>query len=253
MTVKLELKNAIKKFGGLTAVNDFSMQVKDKQIQALIGPNGAGKTTVFNLITSVYKLTSGQIFLDGKEITGMDSDRTVRAGICRTFQNIRLFKKMRAIDNVMTGMHCRTHNDILSIVFQPGKTAKEEAAVRQKCEYYMEFLGIADLKDEMACNLPYGHQRLLEIARALASEPTLLLLDEPAAGMNAEEKESLIETIFKIRNTFNLSILLVEHDMKLIMGISDSISVLNYGAKIAEGTPEMCIRDRYGYMGIVTI
>lgn len=233
----LELQHVTKKFGGLTAVDDLSLAVEQGQIKALIGPNGAGKTTVFNLITGVYDVTSGKILFDGKDICGMAPDKTVKAGICRTFQNIRLFKKMTAIDNVMTGMHCRTHNDILSSFLNPFKTNAEEKMIREKSLEHMDFLGIIDMKDELAQNLPYGHQRLLEIARALASEPKLLFLDEPAAGMNKEEKAKLIEMIRRIREHYQVSILLVEHDMGIIMDISESIAVINYGKKIAEGTP----------------
>ena len=234
---RLVLEHVTKKFGGLTAVNDFSMTVEDNEIKALIGPNGAGKTTVFNLITGVYKLSSGTVTFDGQDITAHGCDKTVEAGICRTFQNIRLFKKMTALEKVMTGMHCRTQNDVLSIIFRPQKTAQEERMIRETAEEHLHFLGIADLKNELASNLPYGHQRLLEIARALATQPKILLLDEPAAGMNAEEKASLVETIYRIREHYGVSILVVEHDMNLIMNISQSIAVLNYGAKIADGTP----------------
>ena len=233
----LELQGITKSFGGLTAVSNFSMSVEPGQIRALIGPNGAGKTTVFNLITGVYKLTNGHILFDGKDISGMAPDKTVRAGICRTFQNIRLFKKMTALDNVATGMHCRTNNDVMSMVLRQKQTNEEERDIRKKCCEHLEFLGIIDKRDELACNLPYGHQRLLEIARALASEPKLLLLDEPAAGMNTEEKAELVKTIYRIREHYGVSILVVEHDMKIIMDISERITVLNYGAKIAEGTP----------------
>ena len=234
---KLVLENVTKTFGGLTAVSDFSMTVEDKQIKALIGPNGAGKTTVFNLITGVYKLTSGKIIFNDIDISGMSSDRIVKAGICRTFQNIRLFKNMTALQNVEVGMHCCTKNDVLDILYRSKKAKEEEQYIKEKSEEHLKFLGIIDKRDELASNLPYGHQRLLEIARALASEPKLLLLDEPAAGMNSEEKATLISTIYRIREYYDVSILIVEHDMKVVMDISESISVLNYGAKIAEGTP----------------
>lgn len=234
---RLVLENVTKKFGGLTAVNGLSMTVEDKQIKALIGPNGAGKTTVFNLITGVYGLSEGKITFDGNDLAHKSCDQTVQAGICRTFQNIRLFKKMSALDNVMTGMHCRTKNDILSTFLNYRGTNAEEKMIREKAEEHLQFLGIWDLRNEAASSLPYGHQRLLEIARALASEPKILLLDEPAAGMNREEKKSLVDTIYRIREHYGVSILVVEHDMGLIMDISESITVLNYGAKIADGTP----------------
>jgi len=234
---RLVLENVTKKFGGLTAVNDLSMTVEDKQIKALIGPNGAGKTTVFNLITGVYDLTEGKITFDGNDLARKSCDQTVQAGICRTFQNIRLFKKMTALENVMTGMHCRTKNDILSTILKYRTANAEEKMIREKAEEHLQFLNIWDLRNEISSSLPYGHQRLLEIARALASEPKILLLDEPAAGMNREEKKSLVDTIYRIREHYGVSILVVEHDMGLIMDISESITVLNYGAKIADGTP----------------
>lgn len=233
----LVLENVTKKFGGLTAVKNLSMTIEEHQIKALIGPNGAGKTTVFNLITGVYGLSEGKITFNGKNMANCSCDQIVRAGICRTFQNIRLFKKMTALENVMTGMHCRTKNDILSIVLKYGAANVEEKMICERAEEHLQFLNIWDLRDKPASSLPYGHQRLLEIARALASEPKILLLDEPAAGMNAEEKKALVDTIYRIREHYGVSILVVEHDMGLIMDISESICVLNYGAKIADGLP----------------
>lgn len=180
----LELKHVTKQFGGLTAINDMTMSVKKGTIKALIGPNGAGKTTAFNLITGVYSLTGGDIFYDGARITNTAPDKTVRLGICRTFQNIRLFKKMTALDNVMTGMHCRTKNDVLSMIYRFRKTIEEEKEIRERSMELLRYFKLDEKRGETAGNLPYGHQRLLEIARALASSPRLLLLDEPAAGMN---------------------------------------------------------------------
>lgn len=233
----LELKDVSKNFGGLSAVSDLTMSLTPGKIYSLIGPNGAGKTTVFNMITGVYQVSSGTILFDGKSVAGLAPHKIVEMGAARTYQNIRLFKKATALENVMTGFHCRTKSNMFSIVFNRKKMMAEEAGVQRRAEEILNYLGIADKKDELARNLPYGHQRLLEIARALATSPKVLLLDEPAAGMNSEEKQELIAIIRKVRKDFNLTVLLVEHDMELVMNISDRIWVLNYGALIAEGTP----------------
>jgi len=232
----LELTGVTKQFGGLKAVNDVTFSVEEHQICALIGPNGAGKTTLFNLITGVYVPTSGTVTFNGKVLNKMKPNKIVREGIGRTFQNIRLFKKMTAIENIMSGFHCRTKADIFSIVFKPVATAKEKAECYKKAEELMEYIGIAELKNELAGSLPYGHQRLLEIARALATQPKLLLLDEPAAGMNKAEKQDLIKLITKIGKDFDIAVMLVEHDMDVIMAISDAVAVLNYGSLLAFGT-----------------
>ena len=233
----LTLDHISKTFGGLNAVSDFSMEIEQGQICALIGPNGAGKTTVFNMITGVYQLSGGSISFDGQNLKGVAPHDIVKLGIARTFQNIRLFKKATALENVMTGFHCRTKANMFSIVFQRKKTLEEDARIRAESERILDYLGMLDKKNEMAGSLPYGHQRLLEIARALATQPKLLLLDEPAAGMNSDEKKELIAIIQKIRKDFDLTVLLVEHDMELVMNISEFITVLNYGAKIAQGSP----------------
>lgn len=234
----LEVNNITKKFGGLTAVSEVSFKMEPNQIYALIGPNGAGKTTVFNMITGVYQVTSGEILFEGETICGMVPHKIVKRGIARTYQNIRLFKKMTAVENVMTGFHCRTKAGLFNIVFRRKKMLQEDRNTRKKSEEILKYLRIADRKDEPASSLPYGHQRILEIGRALATNPKILLLDEPAAGMNTEEKKELIQTILRIRKDFNIAILLVEHDMSLVMSISDEITVLNYGAGIAQGKPE---------------
>jgi branched-chain amino acid transport system ATP-binding protein len=234
----LELSGVTKQFGGLTAVNELSLALENKKIMALIGPNGAGKTTVFNLITGVNGVTSGQIQFDGKRIDGLKPYKIVELGIARTFQNIRLFKKISALSNVMVGFHSKTKADVFSIIFNRNKTQDEDRETVKESEYLLDYLGIADKKDELAINLPYGHQRLLEIARALATKPKLLLLDEPAAGMNSMEKHELIATIRKIRDDFDVTVLLVEHDMELVMNISDEIMVLNFGLTIAYGSPK---------------
>ncbi len=233
----LTLDHISKTFGGLNAVSDFSMEIEQGQICALIGPNGAGKTTVFNMITGVYQLSGGSISFDGQNLKGVAPHDIVKLGIARTYQNIRLFKKATALENVMTGFHCRTKANMFSIVFQRKKTLEEDARIRAESERILDYLGMLDKKNEMAGSLPYGHQRLLEIARALATQPKLLLLDEPAAGMNSDEKKELIAIIQKIRKDFDLTVLLVEHDMELVMNISEFITVLNYGARIAHGTP----------------
>lgn len=233
----LELNDVSKNFGGLAAVSDLSFRVFKNNIFSLIGPNGAGKTTVFNMITGVYKVTRGHIAFKRTIISGAAPHRIVRLGIARTYQNIRLFKKATALENVMTGFHCRTRSDVLSMIYNFGAMRRENEKTREDSLELLEYLGIADRKDEEARNLPYGHQRILEIARALATQPQILLLDEPAAGMNAQEKDDLVKTIYRIRDDFDLTVVLVEHDMKLVMDISDHITVLNYGAKIAEGAP----------------
>lgn len=234
----LELRNVTKRFGGLVAINDLSMDVPDGCIKALIGPNGSGKTTAFNLITGVYQLNTGEIWYNGNNITNTAPHKTVSMGISRTFQNIRLFKKMSVIDNVLTGMHCRNNNDILSVLLRISKTRAEENAMREKAIGLLEYFNLADRQEELSSNLPYGHQRLLEIARALASEPKLLLLDEPAAGMNKEEKIMLTDMIRRVRDDFHLSVLLVEHDMSLVMTIAEAITVINFGTVIANGKSE---------------
>ena len=234
----LELKDVTKKFGGLTAVDSVNLKVEENQICALVGPNGAGKTTVFNMITGAYQVTSGDVLFCGESICGKKPHDIVKKGIARTFQNIRLFKSATVLENVMTGFHCKTKTGMFNVVFQPGKCRKEEAETRQKALEILKFLGLDGVKDNEAGSIPYGHQRLLEIGRALATSPKLLLLDEPAAGMNSQEKKELVETIRKIRDTYNLAVLLVEHDMELVMGISENITVINFGRRIADGTAE---------------
>ena len=234
----LELKDVTKKFGGLTAVDGVNLKVEENQICALIGPNGAGKTTVFNMITGAYQVTSGDVIFNGESICGKKPHQIVEKGIARTFQNIRLFKSATVLENVMTGFHCKTKTGMFNVIFTYRKCMQEEAECREKALEILRFLGLEDVKNLEARNIPYGHQRLLEIGRALATSPKLLLLDEPAAGMNSQEKKELVNTIRKIRDTYHLAVLLVEHDMELVMGISENITVINFGRPIACGTAE---------------
>ena len=234
----LELKDVTKKFGGLTAVDGVNLKVEENQICALIGPNGAGKTTVFNMITGAYQVTSGDVVFNSESICGKKPHQIVEKGIARTFQNIRLFKSATVLENVMTGFHCKTKTGMFNVILNYRKCMQEEAECREKALEILRFLGLEDVKNLEARNIPYGHQRLLEIGRALATSPKLLLLDEPAAGMNSQEKKELVNTIRKIRDTYHLAVLLVEHDMELVMGISENITVINFGRPIACGTAE---------------
>ena len=235
----LELTNVSKVFGGLTAVGDLDLKVEENQISALIGPNGAGKTTVFNMITGAYKVSAGDIHFNGESITSYKPHIIVEKGIARTFQNIRLFKSATVLENVMTGFHTKTKNNMFNVIFQPGKSRREEEECREKAYEILKFLELEDLADLQSRNIPYGTQRRLEIGRALATSPKLLLLDEPAAGMNSEEKRELMDTIQKIREKYHLSVLLVEHDMELVMGISEDITVINFGRRICNGPAQV--------------
>ncbi len=234
----LELKSVTKKFGGLTAVDSVDLTVEENQICALIGPNGAGKTTVFNMITGAYQVTSGDVLFNGESLKGKKPHEIVEKGIARTFQNIRLFKSATVLENVMTGFHCKTKTGMFNVLYNYPRCRREEEETRQKSLEILRFLGLEQVQDLEARNIPYGHQRLLEIGRALATSPKLLLLDEPAAGMNSQEKRELVQTIRKIRDNYHLAVLLVEHDMELVMGISENITVINFGRKIADGTAE---------------
>lgn len=232
----LEANNVTKKFGGLTAVNNVDFHIDEGEIVSLIGPNGAGKTTFFNVLTGIYEPTSGNVkFLD-KKLEKTKPYEIVKLGIGRTFQNIRLFRSMTVLENVLTGQYCRTTSNLLATVLRTSKIVKEEKIVEEKIVDILDFLELTHLKNEIAVSLPYGYQRRVEIARALATEPKLLLLDEPAAGMNTGEKVEMMRLIKKIRDR-GYTILVIEHDMKLVMGLSDRISVLEYGNKIAEGLP----------------
>lgn len=233
----LKLENLTIRFGGLTAVNDVTLHIEPGQIFGLVGPNGAGKTTTFNMISGYYAPTSGKVIFDGKEIQGRPQYEINRAGIARTYQNINLFNKMTVLENCMIGCHPRMKAGLASAIFNTREKRREEAAAREKCSEILKFMDLSHRETQLAKNLSYGEQRRLEIARALVSDPKLLLLDEPAAGMNSSEKVELAEMIRKIRE-MGITILLVEHNMKLVMGVCDRICVLNFGEKLAEGTPE---------------
>jgi branched-chain amino acid transport system ATP-binding protein len=233
----LRVESATMQFGGLTAVKDFNPQLEPGEIVALIGPNGAGKTTAFNMITGVYRPTRGRIVFNGQEITGLRPDLITAAGIARTFQNIRLFKDLSVLDNVLIANHLHLRSHFLAAIMKlPGYRAQEKAMVAKSLAL-LERVGLADLRAEKASSLPYGKQRRLEIARALATNPKLLLLDEPAAGMNPKEAADLTQFIKEIRAEYDLTIFLIEHHMDVVMGISQRIYVLDYGITIASGTP----------------
>lgn len=224
-------------FGGLTAVNDFNLALNQGEIVALIGPNGAGKTTAFNMITGVYSPTLGEVLFDGKKITGLRPDQITALGIARTFQNIRLFKDLSVFDNVLIANHLHLKSNFLEATFRLPRYRREEQEMRERSLHLLEKVGLVDLRDEKSSSLPYGKQRRLEIARALATHPQILLLDEPAAGMNPKETEDLTHFIKQIGNEFNLTIFMIEHHMQVVMGISDRIYVFDHGITIAEGTP----------------
>ena len=234
----LEAKELGIDFGGLTAVNELNLAIYDKEIVGLIGPNGAGKTTVFNLLTKVYKPTRGTIYFDGKDTAGKTVVDMSKAGIARTFQNIRLFNNLTVLDNVRTGYHNKVKYSPLSAVFRLPNYYAREREIEGKSRELLSIMGLEQFADYKAGNLPYGAQRRLEIARAMATDPKLLLLDEPAAGMNPQETEDLMQMIRFVRDHFGIAILLIEHDMQLVMGICERITVLNYGMMLAEGTPE---------------
>lgn len=225
-------------FGGLKAVSDFSMEIGKSELVGLIGPNGAGKTTVFNLLTGVYKPTEGSFYLNGEKMNGKKTHQIVQSGIARTFQNIRLFKKMTVIENVKAAMQEKTTYNMVDAIFRTPKYWAEEAELTKRAEELLEVVHLSGKENLLASNLPYGQQRRLEIARALATDMKLLLLDEPAAGMNPTETEELLEIINYIRDEFHVSVLLIEHDMSLVMKICQRIYVLDFGTTIAFGTPE---------------
>ena len=234
--VLLQLNGVTMRFGGVTALGDVTLHVDQGEIFGLIGPNGAGKTTVFNAVTGVYPLTAGTITFEGKSLAGLSRNAITRAGIARTFQNIRLFREMTALENVMVGADAHHRTSVMGAIVRVGGHRREERDGRERGMELLEFMGIARRADEASRNLPYGDQRRLEIARAMATNPRLLLLDEPAAGFNPAEKRDLMDLILRIRD-LGYTVLLIEHDMSLVMGISDRINVLDFGRLIAEGTP----------------
>jgi len=232
----MELKNVTMKFGGVTALSDVTFDVKEKEILGLIGPNGAGKTTVFNVITGVYQITSGEIIFDGQSLAGVKRYKITKRGVARTFQNIRLWGDMTALENVMTAADTHKKSGLVSGLFGFPISRREEKRDKARAQELLDFIGIGEYSDRLAKNLPYGVQRRLEIARAMGAEPKLLLLDEPAAGFNPAEKVELAATIRKIRDA-GYTVLLIEHDMSLVMKVSDRVVVLDFGQKIADDSP----------------
>jgi branched-chain amino acid transport system ATP-binding protein len=240
----LEAVQIRKEFGGLVAVNDVDFSIPRGSIVSLIGPNGAGKTTFFNMLTGVYKPTRGIVFFDGRPITGLPPHKVTKLGMARTFQNIRLFHNMTALENVMVAMHSRIKGGIWASIVRTPRIRREEEQARKRALELLEFTGLRRRAGEFGKNLPYGDQRRLEVARALATNPKLLLLDEPTAGMNPEETANFTGFVAKLRKEEDITVLLIEHDMRVVMGISDRVTVLDYGEKIAEGTPTEVQHDQ---------
>ena len=239
----LDVRNLGIDFGGLTAVDSFNISIGPTEIAGLIGPNGAGKTTIFNLLTGVYQPTRGSILINGIDTKGMPAHKVNKLGIARTFQNIRLFSEMTALDNVKVGMHNQIKCSFLSSLLRLPGYFKAEKQANQRAMELLDFMGLADVADKKAGSLPYGVQRRLEIVRALASNPSIILLDEPAAGMNPSETTELMHQIRRIRDTFHIAIFLIEHDMNLVMNVCETIAVVNYGRIIAKGTPDQVRED----------
>ncbi len=239
----LEVRNLSIQFGGLKAVDDLSMTIEKGALYGLIGPNGAGKTTVFNMLTGVYKPTSGSVLLEGENITGRSPTEINKAGIARTFQNIRLFKAMSVLDNVKAGLHNETHYTAIEGALRLPRYFREEKRVTEKAKELLGVFGLEKELDTKAQNLPYGKQRKLEIARALATDPKVLLLDEPAAGMNPNETAELMDTIRFVREKFDVTVLLIEHDMRLVSGICERVTVLNFGQELAQGETSAVLND----------
>ncbi len=241
----LKIENLGISFGGLKAVQNLNMEIKEKQFYGLVGPNGAGKTTVFNMITGVYKPTTGKFYLCGEDLTGKSQETINHKGIARTFQNIRLFNNMTVVRNVMVGLHNQPEFKcgLLASMFRLPRHFKVEKAMRERAKELLKVVGLYEERNNLACNLPYGKQRKLEIARALATNPKLLCLDEPAAGMNPHETQELMEIVRLIREQFGVTILLIEHDMKFVSGLCDEITVLNFGTVLAQGETRNALQD----------
>jgi branched-chain amino acid transport system ATP-binding protein len=237
MTVALETIALTKQFGGLTAVDSVDLVIQEGAIFSVIGPNGAGKTTFYNCITGFYEPESGEVLFYGKSLVGLTPDQVTYRGISRTYQNIRLFANMSAIENILIGEHSQLHATWVDAILHTPRAVREEKAAVERARELLNFVGLTGLGDQLARNLPYGAQRRLEIARALACKPRMLLLDEPTAGMNPHETTDMMRFIRRLRDELSITILLIEHDMRVVMGISEQIAVLDYGAKIAEGTP----------------
>ena len=241
----LETKNLGISFGGLKAVQDANIKIKKGQIYGMVGPNGAGKTTVFNMLTGVYLPTTGTFYLDGEELKGKTQEQINHKGIARTFQNIRLFSNMSVIRNVMAGLHNQPEYkcSFLTSMLRLPRHFKVEKAMRERAKEILAIFGLEEERNNLACNLPYGKQRKLEIARALATNPKLLLLDEPAAGMNPQETADLVDIVYKIRDQFDLTVLLIEHDMSFVSGLCEELTVLNFGTVLAQGKTSDCLND----------
>jgi branched-chain amino acid transport system ATP-binding protein len=239
----LEARRVTMQFGGLKALADFDLAMRPRELVGLIGPNGAGKTTAFNAITGVYAPTSGEVLVAGERVNGARPHAICAKGVARTFQNIRLFRELSALDNVRVACHAKSDVGFLAAFLLTARHHREEARIQARAEEYLAVMGLAHRRDELAKNLPYGEQRRLEIARALATGPKVLCLDEPAAGMNASEKVALMELIRRVRDLFGLAILVIEHDMRLVMGVSERLVVLDHGVTIAEGAPERVRKD----------
>ena len=243
--IVLKTENLGISFGGLKAVQDLNLEIKKGQLYGLVGPNGAGKTNVFNMITGVYKPTTGKFWLDGENLTGKNQETINHKGIARTFQNIRLFNNMSVIRNVMVGLHNQPEFKcgVFASMFRLPVHFKTEKAMRARAKEILRIVGLEEERNNLSCNLPYGKQRKLEIARALATNPKLLCLDEPAAGMNPHETEDLMNIVRRIRDEYDVTILLIEHDMKFVSGLCDEITVLNFGTVLTQGTPEVALND----------
>ncbi len=239
----LEVDSIVKRFGGLTALDELDMEVEEGSIHACIGPNGSGKTTCFNVITALYRPDAGGVRLDGQDLTNLLPHEVARLGVARTFQTLLLLKEMTALDNVLVGTQCGLKYSVAESILGAARRCRRQTEMLEKAERLMEFMGIADEKPTLARNLPYGKQRLLEIARALGTSPRLVLLDEPAAGMNPAETMGLMEKIREIRDKLGITVLLIEHNMKLVMNVAEKVTVLDHGAKISEGPPKDVAHD----------